>query len=40
MELGQKARARLHPVDHSPLVTAPGAVVGIIHEAIAEVVTG
>jgi pimeloyl-ACP methyl ester carboxylesterase len=32
-----KARVRPHPVDHLPLITAPGAVVGIIHEAIAEV---
>ena len=30
-----KARVRSHPVDHLPLVTAPGAVVDIIHEAVA-----
>ena len=30
-----KARVRSHPVDHSPMVTAPSAVVGIIREAIA-----
>jgi hypothetical protein len=31
---------RSHPVDHAPIVTAPGVVVDIIHEAIAEVATG
>src|ERR1700735_1672288 len=35
-----KARVRSHPVDHAPIVTAPGAVVDIIHEAIAEVAGG
>src|SRR5271165_1349918 len=30
-----KARVRSHPVDHLPLVTALGAVVDIIHEAVA-----
>jgi pimeloyl-ACP methyl ester carboxylesterase len=35
-----KARVRLHPFDHLPLVTAPGAVVDIIHEAIAEAAAG
>ena len=35
-----KARIRLHPVDHTPLVTAPSAVVDIIREAIGEVVKG
>ena len=30
------ARVRSHPVDHTPIVTAPGPVVGIIHEAIRE----
>jgi len=34
-----KARVRAHPVDHTPIVTAPGVVVDIIHEAIAEVAT-
>jgi len=32
-----KARLRWHPVDHTPLVTAPSAVVSIIREAISEV---
>ncbi len=31
-----RARVRAHQVDHTPLVTAPGAVVEIIREAIAE----
>ena len=31
------ARVRSHPVDHTPLVTAPGLVVDIIREAIQEV---
>ena len=35
-----KARLRSHPFDHLPLVTAPGAVVDIIHEAIAEAAAG
>jgi pimeloyl-ACP methyl ester carboxylesterase len=35
-----KERVRLHPFDHLPLVTAPGAVVDIIHEAIAEAAAG
>jgi pimeloyl-ACP methyl ester carboxylesterase len=30
-----KARVRSHPVDHTPIVTAPAAVVDIIREAIA-----
>jgi len=30
------ARARSHPVDHTPIVTAPGLVVDIIREAIRE----
>src|ERR1700723_2747797 len=29
-----KAMVRSHPVDHAPIVTAPGAVVDIIHEAV------
>lgn len=32
-----QARVRAHPVDHTPIVTAPAAVVDIIREAIAEV---
>ena len=35
-----KARIRSHPVDHTPLVTAPSTVVDIIREAIAEAVKG
>ena len=35
-----KAKVRSHPVDHSPLATAPNAVVTIIHEAIAEAAAG
>jgi hypothetical protein len=30
------ARVRSHPVDHAPIVTAAGVVVGIIREAIGE----
>lgn len=33
-----KARVRAHPVDHTPLVTAPSVVVDVIREAMAEVV--
>jgi pimeloyl-ACP methyl ester carboxylesterase len=33
------ARVRSHPVDHAPMVSAPGVVVDIIREAIAEVAT-
>ena len=32
-----QARTRSHPVDHTPIVTAPGLVVDIIREAIGEV---
>jgi hypothetical protein len=32
-----KARVRSHPVDHTPLVTAPSAVVDLIHEALQTV---
>jgi pimeloyl-ACP methyl ester carboxylesterase len=32
-----KARVRVHPVDHTPIVTAPSIVVNIIREAIDEV---
>src|SRR6202162_2026971 len=35
-----KARIRSHPVDHTPLVTAPSTVVDIIGEAIGEAVKG
>jgi len=35
-----KARVRSHPVDHAPIVTAPGVVLDIIHEAIREVAAG
>jgi pimeloyl-ACP methyl ester carboxylesterase len=36
-----KARIRPYPVDHTPLVTAPSTVVGLIREAIGEAaVTG
>jgi pimeloyl-ACP methyl ester carboxylesterase len=35
-----KARVRSHPVDHTPLVTAPSTVVDIIREAIGEAVKG
>jgi pimeloyl-ACP methyl ester carboxylesterase len=35
-----KARVRAHPVDHTPIVTAPSVVVDIIREAIAGLVTG
>jgi hypothetical protein len=35
-----KARVRSHPVDHAPMVTAPGVVLDIIHEAIAEIAAG
>jgi pimeloyl-ACP methyl ester carboxylesterase len=31
-----KARVRSHPVDHTPIVSAPAAVVDIAREAIAE----
>jgi pimeloyl-ACP methyl ester carboxylesterase len=32
-----QARTRSHPVDHSPMVTAPGLVVDIVHEAVGAV---
>ncbi len=35
-----KARVRAHPVDHTPLVTAPSVVVDIIREAMVEVGSG
>ena len=35
-----KARIRSHPVDHTPLVTAPSYVVDIIREAIGEAING
>jgi pimeloyl-ACP methyl ester carboxylesterase len=34
------ARARSHPVDHAPIVTASGLVVDIIREAIGEAISG
>ena len=40
MAARMKARVRSHPVDHTPLVTAPSPVVDIIREAIAAVVAG
>jgi pimeloyl-ACP methyl ester carboxylesterase len=35
-----QARMRSHPVDHTPLVTAPGVVLDVINEAIVEVTIG
>jgi pimeloyl-ACP methyl ester carboxylesterase len=35
-----KARIRSHPVDHTPLVTAPSTVIDIIREASSEAVKG
>jgi pimeloyl-ACP methyl ester carboxylesterase len=35
-----KARIRSHPVDHTPLVTAPSTVVDIIREAVDQTVKG
>ena len=40
MAARMKARVRSHPIDHTPLVTAPSPVVDIIREAIAAVVAG
>jgi pimeloyl-ACP methyl ester carboxylesterase len=40
MATRMKARLRSLPVDHTPLVTAPGAVVDIIREAMRDVVGG
>jgi pimeloyl-ACP methyl ester carboxylesterase len=34
------ARVRSHPVEHAPIVTAPGLVVDIIREAIGEAING
>jgi pimeloyl-ACP methyl ester carboxylesterase len=34
------ARVRSHPVDHTPMVTAPGLVLDIIREAIGEAISG
>jgi pimeloyl-ACP methyl ester carboxylesterase len=34
------ARVRSHPVDHTPIVTAPGIVVDIIRQAIGEAISG
>jgi pimeloyl-ACP methyl ester carboxylesterase len=35
-----RARVRSHPVDHAPIVTAPGVVVDIIREALGAVAAG
>jgi pimeloyl-ACP methyl ester carboxylesterase len=35
-----RARVRSHPVDHAPIVTAPGVVVAIIREALGAVAAG
>ena len=35
-----KARVRAHPVDHTPSVTAPEAVLDIVREAVREAVHG
>src|SRR5277367_740536 len=35
-----RARVQSHPVDHAPIVTAPGLVVEIIREAIGETISG
>ena len=35
-----QAQVRSHPVDHTPIVTAPGLVVDIIREAIVESISG
>ena len=40
MAARMKARIRSHPVDHTPLVTAPSTVVDIIREAIGEIGEG
>jgi hypothetical protein len=33
MALRMKARVRFHPVDHTPMVTAPAVVLDVIREA-------
>lgn len=40
MATRMKARAHSHPVDHMPLVTAPGAVVDVILDAVRDAVGG
>jgi hypothetical protein len=35
-----RARVQSHPVDHAPIVTAPGIVVDIIRAAIGETIRG
>jgi pimeloyl-ACP methyl ester carboxylesterase len=35
-----RARVRSHPVDHTPIVTAPGLVVDVIREATGEAISG
>ena len=34
------AQVRSHPVDHTPIVTAPSLVVDIIRQAIGEAISG
>ena len=36
MATRMNARVRSHPVDHTPIVTAPGVVVDIILDAVRE----
>jgi len=36
MAARMKAHIRPHPVDHTPLVTAPGVVLSVVLEAVAE----
>ena len=36
MAARMKARVQAHPVDHTPIVTAPGVVTDIILEAVRE----
>jgi pimeloyl-ACP methyl ester carboxylesterase len=40
MATRMQARMRPHAVDHSPIVTAPNVVLGVLHEAISTVRTG
>jgi pimeloyl-ACP methyl ester carboxylesterase len=40
MAARMKARVRSHPVDHTPIVTAPGVVVDIILDAVREAMDG
>jgi hypothetical protein len=34
-----RARVQSHPVDHTPIVTAPGLVIDTIHQAIAATIS-